>query len=135
VTATTAASTATTAKSSGVGGASGGADFCNKLIAANAKVGGIATAAANPSTAKATLDADAQAFADLEPGAPPDVKAALVDMVDLLHKAGDAIANPSAANASAIGDLGTKLSTDAPKLAQYIATSCSAAASAGVSTP
>jgi ABC-type glycerol-3-phosphate transport system substrate-binding protein len=118
------AASTTAAPSSGGGTNS---DFCNRLISAVSQLGTVASAAANPSTAKAQIDKVTTFLTALEPGAPADVSAALSDLAQILKLAGDAIANPTGANASALQDLGTKLPADSQKLSAYITSSCSGA--------
>jgi len=60
----------------------------------------------------------------LKAGAPADVKTALTELVDAFEQAQQVMDDPANADASALADLGPKLSKDGQKVTAYIVSKC-----------
>jgi hypothetical protein len=108
--------------SSGPGGTASA--FCVKLIQGQQKLGELGGAASDPSSLPALFDTEIAYFKDLKNSAPPQLAAAIGDLVTVLQAGKDAMTNPSSASASAMSDLLTKIPADAKQIADYVAANC-----------
>jgi hypothetical protein len=110
----------------GPSGASGGsaAAFCTKLQQAAVKLGDLGSAVTDMSKLKTALQDTVSYFEELDGSAPSELKPAIEDMVSGMKAAQRALADPSSADASALQQLATKISTDVNKLASYTNEHC-----------
>ena len=104
------------------GGAS--SKVCSELQALQTKLSSAGASLTDPTQAKAYFDAVIQALKDAKSGAPANVSAALDDLISAMQSAETALANPSAANTTALEALGTKLEADSATIGTYLEQSC-----------